>query len=118
VQGAPGGAKLVTTITVPTIKISQTTLNGYLTSGMVICTALLSQPQLLPQKYTAIIGGVLTILRIITGHTQGDAGKTLADVPGESKPQLVPSHEIPDRADAVAVKEGSGLVPTQTFPDK
>jgi hypothetical protein len=104
------------TINLPAV--SKTTINGYLTGGMVLCAALLSQPNLLPQKYTVIIGGILTALRVITGHLQTDAGTTPALVLGSATPQLVPSHEIPDSAAAIPVKEGSGTVPTSTFPNK
>lgn len=91
------------TITVPDIKISQTTLSGYLSAGMVICAALLSQPQLLPQKYTAIVGGVLTVLRVITGHLQKDAGTQLAITPDSPSPKLVPAVEIPVDPNAIPI---------------
>jgi hypothetical protein len=81
------------TITIP--KISKTTLNGYLTVGISVCVALLSVPSI-PQKYTVVIGTILSMLRLLTGHKQQDAGEQLAYVPGEPTPQVVPSHEVPD----------------------
>jgi hypothetical protein len=82
-------------ITIPDIKISQTTLNSYLSFGMMICAGLLSQPQLLPPKYSAIVGGILGVLRVISGHYQKDAGTQLAVTPDSPSPKLVPSVEVP-----------------------
>ena len=83
-------------------KISQTTLNGYLSVGISVCVALLEVPSI-PKQYIASIGAVLAVLRVISGHMQQDAGKQLADVPGAPTPQLVPSHETPDNPAAVPV---------------
>ena len=68
------------------------------------------------------ICGALTLAGVIArawlGMIQKDAGTTPALVPGSATPQLVPSHEVPDSASAIPVKEGSGTVPTSTFPNK
>jgi len=91
------------TITLP--NFAKTTLAGYLTAGMAICAGLLSVPQLLPQKYVAVIGGILTVLRVTVGHLQQDAGTTQAIVSGNALPSIVPSHELPDNPAAVPVSE-------------
>ena len=96
------------TINIP--NVSKTTVNGYLTAGMTVCAALLSQPQLLPQRYTVVIGGVLAVLRIVTGHAQADAGQQLAQVPGQPSPQLVASHEVPNNPAEVPITD------TANFP--
>jgi hypothetical protein len=91
--------------------ISLTTLNGYLSAGIYVCLGLLAIPSI-PQKYSAVIGGVLVVLRVVSGHLQNDAGSTPALVPGVAGVQQVPSHEIPDNPAAVPVN----LVSTSTLP--
>lgn len=82
--------------------ISLTTLNGYLAAGISVCLGLLAIPSI-PQKYSAAIGSVLVVLRVVSGHLQQDAGSTLAVTPASPAPQLVPSHEVPDSPTATPV---------------
>jgi hypothetical protein len=91
------------TITVPTINISKTTLNGYLTVALVICGALTQ----VPHVPLWLSGGATTILgiwRIVVGTLQQDADSTKALVPGIPEPQMVPAHPVPDNPHDIAVK--------------
>lgn len=91
------------TIDIPTLNISKTTLNGYLTVGMLLCLGL-SQAQGVPLWLSAGAGTTLGIIRIIIGHLQSDADSTKALVPGIAEPQTVPAHPVPDNPHDIAVK--------------
>lgn len=89
-------------MTLPTI--SKTTLNGYLEVGMIICLGLTTAHGV-PLAVSGGAGTILAVLRVISGHLQGDAEQTEALVPGNPIPQVVPAHPVPDNpADVPVVK--------------
>ena len=58
-----------------------------------------------PGKSAAwVIGLTATAAKLAIGATQQDPGKELANVPGEDKPVLVDSHEVPNDPNAKVVK--------------
>lgn len=91
------------TITIPDIKISKTTLNGYLTCGLIVCVSLTQAPNV-PIWASTGAATILGILRIIVGHLQSDADLTKAIVPGIVEPQIVSAHPVPDNPHDIAVK--------------
>lgn len=91
------------TITIPDISISKTTLNGYLTVGLVVCGALTQAPHV-PLWVSGGAGSLLGVLRIVIGYLQQDADVTKALVPGVAEPQMVPAHPVPDNPKDIAVK--------------
>jgi len=106
------------TITIPTIKVSPTTLNGYLTGIMVLC-GVLADANSLPQgvrTVAATVGSLALALRIRIGHIQQDPGTQLAQVPGQLSPEVVPSHEIPNDPKAVAITDAAIFPGTTTKP--
>jgi hypothetical protein len=90
------------TIDIPTINISKTTLNGYLTVGLIVCGLLTRAPHV-PIWLSSGAGTVLGILRIINGHLQQDAGSQPAFILGQLGVQDMPSHEIPNNPAAIPV---------------
>ena len=72
----------MTTIQIPEITISKTTLNGYLTVGLIVCTAL-TQAQGVPLWLSGGAATTLAVLRIVVGHLQADAATAKVGQAGE-----------------------------------
>jgi hypothetical protein len=80
-----------------TIIYSQTTIEGYLSLAITVCLVLQgADPTLLSPHVMQYIALTLGVLNAVNRSLQGDAGKTLAKVPGNPDPEIVPSHEIPN----------------------
>lgn len=75
----------------------KSTVSGLLTVGLTTTAALLAYPPVMANpKWVVIGGGIQVVLKIWVSILQQDAGTTVAQVPGEATPQVVPSHEVPN----------------------
>lgn len=77
------------------------TVGGFVTSYL----ATIPTPSHWQVELSGGLTTAVTIMKLIVGHMTVDSGSTLAVVPGDVKPEVVPSHEIPDNPAATPVKE-------------
>lgn len=84
----------------------KSTVSSILTATLATSAAFLAPPlnTLVSAKVILWIGAAQIIGKIWIGLLTQDAGTTLAILPGDSKPEVVPSHEVPDEPAATVVK--------------
>lgn len=95
------------TIEIPEIKISKTTLNGYLTTGTILFGGLATAPGI-PHWLTATsvtLASLCGVWMLRIGHLMKDADEQSAIVPGQLGVQQVASHEIPNNPSAIPVEK-------------
>ena len=80
----------------------KTTVQSLL-SGVIGLSTVAPTLSFLSPKHAGWLVSSGVLAKVILGLFQKDAGSTMAQVPGESSPQLVPSHEIPDSPTATAI---------------
>ena len=85
----------------------KSTVSGFLTASLATTAAFLSPPlnQLISPQHVLWIGAFQVVGKIWIGLITKDADKTLATVPGDSSPQVVAAHPVPDSPTAKAVVE-------------
>lgn len=81
----------------------KTTVQSWLTVIIGLPPALSAFDNLMPPKVAIIISVSAAIAKVVLGQFQQDAGVSLAVLPGQTTPQAVPSHEVPNDPAAVPV---------------
>jgi hypothetical protein len=93
-------------MTIPHLKNNwKSTASSILTATLFTSAAFLAPPMntLVSGKIILWIGAFQIIGKIWIGLLTQDAGSTMAVLPGDPTPQVVPSHEIPNVAAAKVV---------------
>jgi hypothetical protein len=83
----------------------KSTFSGLLTIGLIITSSLLATPEVITKKHAAWLLVIQSVAKGWIALIQQDAGKTIATLPGNPEPKVVPSHEVPDNPAATPVKE-------------
>lgn len=89
-----------------TSKISKTTLNGFIAFFIAAVPLTSAYPGLhISPTVMAWLSFVAGLARLYVGLQQQDADRVLAQLPGNSVPEPVPAHPVPDAPGAVVVTQ-------------